>query len=307
MKQKTYQEEIGAIITNLRREKGITQGELAKMIGTSQSAVHRIEKGDQNTSLEMIKKISSALGHQILAVSDSSFQSYRINGGKTLSGSITINSSKNAGVALLCAALLNRGRTTLKKLARIEEVFRIIEVLESIGVKCRWVNRQKDLEITPPRELKLEEMDLDAARKTRSVLMLMGPLLHFYKEFALPYAGGCSLGTRTVEPHLRALSVFGLNVDATTRTGFYEAKVDQKILRDESGKRIVLIERGDTVTENILMAAALYPGRTTIVGASPNYMVQDVCFFLQDLGVKIEGIGTTTLVVHGLKCIDKDV
>ena len=307
MKQKTYQEEIGAIITNLRREKGITQGELAKMIGTSQSAVHRIEKGDQNTSLEMIKKISSALGHQILAVSDSSFQSYRINGGKTLSGSITVNSSKNAGVALLCAALLNRGRTTLKKLARIEEVFRIIEVLESIGVKCRWVNRQKDLEIIPPRELKLDEMDLAAARKTRSVLMLMGPLLHFYKEFALPYAGGCSLGTRTVEPHLRALSVFGLNVDATTRTGFYEAKVDQKILRDESGKRIVLIERGDTVTENILMAAALYPVRTTIVGASPNYMVQDVCFFLQDLGVKIEGIGTTTLVVHGQKCIDKDV
>ena len=307
MKQKTYQEEIGAIITNLRREKGITQGELAKMIGTSQSAVHRIEKGDQNTSLEMIKKISSALGHQILAVSDSSFQSYRINGGKTLSGSITINSSKNAGVALLCAALLNRGRTTLKKLARIEEVFRIIEVLESIGVKCHWVNRQKDLEITPPRELKLDEMDLAAARKTRSVLMLMGPLLHFYKEFALPYAGGCSLGTRTVEPHLRALSVFGLNVDATTHTGFYEAKVDQKILRDESGKRIVLIERGDTVTENILMAAALYPGQTTIVGASPNYMVQDVCFFLQDLGVKIEGIGTTTLVVRGQKCIDKDV
>ena len=307
MKQKTYQEEIGAIITNLRREKGITQGELAKMIGTSQSAVHRIEKGDQNTSLEMIKKISSALGHQILAVSDSSFQSYRINGGKTLSGSITINSSKNAGVALLCAALLNRGRTTLKKLARIEEVFRIIEVLESIGVKCHWVNRQKDLEITPPRELKLDEMDLAAARKTRSVLMLMGPLLHFYKEFALPYAGGCSLGTRTVEPHLRALSVFGLNVDATTHTGFCEAKVDQKILRDESGKRSVLIERGDTVTENILMAAALYPGQTTIVGASPNYMVQDVCFFLQDLGVKIEGIGTTTLVVRGQKCIDKDV
>ena len=307
MKQKTYQEEIGAIITNLRREKGITQGELAKMIGTSQSAVHRIEKGDQNTSLEMIKKISSALGHQILSVSDSSFQSYRINGGKTLSGSITVNSSKNAGVALLCAALLNRGRTTLKKLARIEEVFRIIEVLESIGVKCRWVNRQKDLEIAPPHDIKLDQMDLAAARKTRSVLMLMGPLLHFYEKFALPYAGGCSLGTRTVEPHLRALSVFGLNVDATTHTGFYEAKVDQKTLRDESGKRIVLIERGDTVTENILMAAALYPGRTTIVGASPNYMVQDVCFFLQDLGVKIEGIGTTTLVVHGLKCLNKDV
>ena len=71
--------------------------------------------------------------------------------------------------------------------------------------------------------------------------------------------------------------------------------------------RIVLTERGDTVTENVLMAAARYPGRTTIVGASPNYMVQDVCFFLQSLGVKIEGIGTTTLTVTGKTEIREDI
>ena len=123
--------------------------------------------------------------------------------------------------------------------------------------------------------------------------MFLGPLLHKFKEFRLPYAGGCSLGTRTVEPHLKALESFGLQVDAECNSGFYEVQVDQKVLHDKSSRYIVLAERGDTVTENVLMAAALNPGKTTIVGASPNYMVQDVCFFLEKLGVKIEGIGTT--------------
>ncbi|MBQ6486559.1 UDP-N-acetylglucosamine 1-carboxyvinyltransferase [Candidatus Saccharibacteria bacterium] len=303
----SYQQEIGKVIENMRKEKGLTQAELAKLIGTSQSAIHRIEKGDQNISLEMVKKISSELGSQILSINDSSSQSYRINGGKTLSGEITINTSKNAAVGLLCAALLNSGKTTLHHVARIEEVFRIIEVLESVGVKCRWVNRRKDLEIISPRELKIEKLNVEAARRTRSIIMFMGPLLHKYEKFKLPYAGGCSLGTRTVDPHLRALSAFGLEIDAKKNVGFYEAKVDQKALKDKNGKRIVLIERGDTVTENVLMAAALYPGKTKIIGASPNYMVQDVCFFLEKLGVKIKGIGTTTLEVTGLEKIDKDI
>ena len=134
-KPHTYQEEIGLVVSNMRREKGLTQSQLAKLIGTSQSAIHRIEKGDQNTSLEMIKKISTALGGQILSINDSSSQSFRVNGGRTLSGTITINTSKNAAVGLLCASLLNRGRTILHHVARIEEVFRISEVLESSGVR----------------------------------------------------------------------------------------------------------------------------------------------------------------------------
>ena len=255
----------------------------------------------------MVKKISSELGGQILSINDSSSQSYRINGGRTLSGEITINTSKNAAVGLLCAALLNSGKTVLHHIARIEEVFRIIEVLESIGVKCRWVNRRKDLEIISPKELKLQDLNVEAARRTRSIIMFMGPLLHQFKKFELPYAGGCSLGTRTVDPHLRALSTFGLEVDAKAKAGFYHITVDQKQLHHVENKKIVLIERGDTVTENVLMAAALYPGKTTIVGASPNYMVQDVCFFLEKLGVKIKGIGTTTLEVTGVSKIDRDI
>ena len=304
-KSTSYQVEIGALIARLRKQKGLTQSELARLVGTSQSAIHRIERGQQNISLDMIKRLSLELGGQILSVNDHASQSYKINGGNHLHGSVTVNTSKNAAVALLCAALLNSGKTTLRRVARIEEVFRIIEVLQSIGVRCRWVNGQKDLEIISPRELKLENLDIKAARRTRSIIMFLGPLLHRYKSFRLPYAGGCSLGVRTVDPHLRALSQFGLKVDATSEPGFYKATVaPQKGNRD---KHIVLIERGDTVTENVLMAAALYPGQTTIVGASPNYMVQDVCFFLQKLGVKIHGVGTTTLVVEGRSIIDETI
>lgn len=316
----SYQTSIGRVVTKLRTEKGWTQADLAEAIGSSQSAIHRIEKGHQNVSLEQVKKLSRALGSQILSVNDAVSQSYRINGGKELHGEATINSSKNAAVALLCASLLNAGVTRLKHVARIEEVFRIIEVLESLGVKCRWVNDNRDLEIISPDELDLENIDVEAARKTRSILMFMGPLLHKFHRFRLPYAGGCTLGTRTIEPHLRALSAFGLKVDATSCSGFYEASVKppKRPLNKDAAyidqvdipfppKRIVLIERGDTVTENVLMAAALYPGETTIVGASSNYMVQDLCFFLEKLGVKIRGIGSTTLRVQGQTQINMDV
>ena len=303
-KVRTYQQLIGETIEQMRVSKGLTQGELAKMVGSSQSAIHRIEKGGQNVSLEMIKKLSEALGGQILSINDSVSQSFRIRGGKELHGEITVNTSKNAAVGLLCAALLNTGRTVLHRLARIDEVFRIIE---SIGVKCRWTNRRRDLEIISPRELKLDEMDIEAARKTRSIIMFLGPLLHRYPKFRIPYAGGCSLGTRTVEPHIQALKSFGLDVDAECNSGFYEVTVNQETLKKYRDRYIVLTERGDTVTENVLMAAALAPGKTTIVGASPNYMVQDVCFFLEKLGVKISGIGTTRLVVQGRPEFDMDV
>lgn len=304
---KTYQQVIGETIEHMRVEKGWTQEELADAVGSSQSAIHRIEKGGQNISLEMIKKLSEAFGTQILSINDSVSQSFRIRGGKELSGEITVNTSKNAAVGLLCAALLNTGKTTLHRVARIEEVFRIVEVLESIGVKCHWQNRHRDLEIISPRELKLDEMDIAAARKTRSIIMFLGPLLHRYKKFRIPYAGGCSLGTRTVEPHLKALESFGLNVDAESNSGFYEVSVREETLTKYRDRYIVLTERGDTVTENVLMAAAMCPGRTTIVGASPNYMVQDVCFFLEKLGVKINGIGTTKLEVYGRASFNMDV
>ncbi|MDV3221332.1 UDP-N-acetylglucosamine 1-carboxyvinyltransferase [Intrasporangium sp.] len=298
----SYLTRIGALIRDARRHKGMTQSELAELLGTSQGAVTRIEAGKQNLSLDMLAKIGDALDSEFVSVGHSGPQHLRIVGGRQLSGSIDVKTSKNAAVALLCASLLNRGRTTLRSLARIEEVNRILEVLASIGVRTRWLPDTNDLEIIPPSRLQLEDIDVAAARRTRTVIMFLGPLLHDYPEFRLPYAGGCDLGTRTVEPHLSALRAFGLQVTATH--GFYEARADRSV---NPTRAIILTERGDTVTENVLMAAARHDGTTVIRNASPNYMVQDLCFFLERLGVRIEGIGTTTLVVHGRSHIDVDV
>jgi UDP-N-acetylglucosamine 1-carboxyvinyltransferase len=292
---------IGELIRDARKHRGWTQSQLAEVLHTSQSAVNRIERGHQNITLEMVARIGEALDSEIVSLGSAPTH-LRVTGPTRLSGSIEVKSSKNAGVALLCASLLNRGRTTLRKVARIEEVNRLLEVLESLGVRTRWLNSDNDLEIVPPAELDLSRIDEESARRTRSVIMFLGPLLHRATRFELPYAGGCDLGTRTVEPHMAALRPFGLDVKATD--GLYHATVDPSA---SPVRPIVLTERGDTVTENVLLAAALHDGVTVIRNASPNYMVQDLCFFLQRLGVRIEGIGTTTLTVHGVEHIAVDV
>ena len=240
--------------------------QLAEAIGTSQSAINRIENGGQNISIEMVARISEVLNNNIMMVNHSGKMNFRVHGGKKLSGEIRVNTSKNAAVGLLCASLLNKGKTTLRKVARIEEVNRIIEVLNSIGVKTRWLEGN-DLEIMPPARLKLENMDIEAAKRTRTVIMFLGPLLHQYRDFRLPFAGGCNLGKRTVEPHLSGLRCFGMDVAAESE--YYHAQT--KVI---SGNRTILLtERGDTVTENVIMAAALSPDTTIIRNASPNYMV----------------------------------
>lgn len=300
METKAYLQSIGTLIQETRLARNMTQTELAKAIGTSQSAINRIESGGQNISVEMLSRIGDVLSSEIVRLNKDGKTNFVINGGKKLKGQIQIKTSKNAAVGLLCAALLNKGKTTLRRVARIEEVNRIIEVLESIGVKCKWLENN-DLEITPPKKLKLDQMDIKAAEKTRTVIMFLGPLMHQYSHFSLPFAGGCSIGKRTVEPHLTGLAPFGLSVEATS-THYETSTQKRKVSKD-----IILVERGDTVTENVIMAAALYDGEVTIRNASPNYMVQDVCFFLQKLGVKIEGIGSTVLRIHGVKSINKNV
>jgi len=295
----TTSEKIGQLIYQIRQEKGLTQAEFARKLKTSQSAVNRIEHGKQNLSMDMLGRISDVLNKRIISLSDSTV-SLRIEGGRELSGDITLKTSKNAAVAIICASLLNQGTTRLKSVARIEEVNRLIEVLESIGVKVKWLPGN-DLEIKPPARLEIEKMHKESARKTRSVIMFIGPLMHHFNKFTIPYAGGCELGRRTVLPHLYALEEFG--VDVLTRSGHYEVSVNKHVPK----RSVVLYESGDTTTENALLAAAGTEGVTTIKMASSNYMVQDLCLFLMKLGVKIEGLGTSTLRVKGLNRIKKNV
>lgn len=224
---------------------------------------------------------------------------FEVNGGKKLEGSITTNFSKNGSVGLLCASLLNKGRTTLHGIARIEEVFRVIEILESIGVKVKWI-KNNSLTITPPEKFNLKNINKESAIKTRSIIMTIGPLIHYLKEFSIPHASGCNLGKRTISAHTYALTELGVKIKTTNNS--YDISNTKLKPRD-----IVMYEAGDTACENILTAAALIPGKTTIRFASANYMVQEICFFLETLGVKVEGIGSSTLVVHGVKEINKDV
>jgi UDP-N-acetylglucosamine 1-carboxyvinyltransferase len=225
---------------------------------------------------------------------------YLIEGNKTLKGTLNTNTSKNAAVVLLNAALLNRGRTVLKNVPRIEEVNRIIEVLQSIGVDVKWLGK-KDIAIKPPSKFNLAGINYKSAIKTRSVLFLLGVLIHFQKSFLVPQPGGCRLGKRTVKPHLFALESFGIKIKTLQK--YYQITYGKL----KPAKNLVLYESGDTVTENAILAAALIPGKTTIKFASANYQVQDLCYFLECLGVKINSIGTTTIQIEGVRNINKNI
>ncbi len=288
---------IGTRIADVRETLGMTQTDLAKKLKTTQSAIARIESGKQNVSADMLKRIGKALGKNLITLSPGTVN-IRIQGGKTLHGTIETNTSKNGAVGLLCASLLNKGTTTLHRMPRIEEVHRIIEVLESIGVKVEW--RDTSVVITPPKKFNLATIDKVSAERTRSIVMFIGPLMHQLQSFSLPQSGGCKLGSRTVKPHFFALEHFGVAI--TTTNDSFEVKVDLK-----KPSEIILYESGDTVTENALFAAAGRSETTVIKYASANYMVQEVCTFLQALGVSVEGVGTTTLTVTGVSEIKKDI
>jgi len=288
---------MGAFMRRLREQRGMTQADVAKALGTSQSALVRMEKGDQNMGIDLLRKLSDVLDHKIIAVSDS--VDYEIRGGRKLSGKIVTGGSKNGALGLLFASLLNRNTTTLHNIPRIEEVFRILEVLQSIGVQTTWKEKNV-LEIKPPKTFNLKGIDHKSGSRTRSVIMLMGSMIHRLPEFEIPSAGGCRMGMRTIAAHRYGLEELGVKI--TSGTNAYVVRTGKLKPAD-----IVMYESSDTAAENLLMAAALIPGKTTIRYAPPNYQVQDVCFFLQALGVKIEGIGTTVLTVHGIKDIDQPI
>lgn len=293
----TTNQKIGQLIYQIRQDRRLTQAEFARRLGTSQSAVNRIEHGRQNLSLETLARISDVLNKQIISLGTG--VNLRVEGGHELSGKVEVKTSKNAAVSLLFAAMLNRGTTRLMYMPRIEEVNRIIEVLQSIGVQIKWINNTH-LEIKPPQTLNLAEMNQAAASQTRSLIMMLGPLIHLFNEFKMPPPGGCKLGSRTILPHVYALEEFGVKI--TQSGNQYSVSVNKK-----SPKTLTLYEMSDTTTENALMAAAGGAGEVVIKGASANYMVQDMCFFLKKLGVKIDGIGTNRLTVKGIGHVKKNI
>ncbi len=224
---------------------------------------------------------------------------YVIQGGRRLHGSVTTNTSKNGAMGLLAAVLLNQQTTILHDVPDLEEVKRLYEVLISLGVKIKI--DKKSWTITPPKNLNLKKLNRESALRTRSIIMFLAPLLMRLKSFKLPHAGGCSLGKRSTFPHGLVAEAFGAKF-VKKENDYY---ISRSILKTPG--TLVLYESGDTVTENAVMLASITPGVTTIKMASANYQVQEVCYFLKKLGVRIEGIGTTTLKVYGKKVLSKKV
>lgn len=288
------QEKIGLFIKKLREERGLTQEDFAQALKTSQSAVARIETGNQNVTIEQLMKMGEVLKHNIISLQDTI--DFEVDGGHKLSGIITTNTSKNGAINMMVASLVNSGTTVLRDIPHIEEVYRYKELLESLGVKIRWVYDDTALEIKPPKKLSFGKMDKKVATQIRS-FTFAGAFIHFSNSFKLPHSGGCKMGERTVASHKYALDYLGITIE--TKETYYAISHTKM----HSGV-IPLYESSDTGAITAIIAASRIEGSTTIKFAPPNYQVQDVCFLLESFGVKIDGIGTTTLVVHGKKTIN---
>jgi len=297
MKKEENQKRIGMLIKSLRQSKNLTQGDFAKLLKTSQSAVARMESGGQNFTTQEITRISEVLNRKIISVDDS--MDFEIEGGHKLKGSISVNTSKNGALALMATSLLNEGTTIIKDVPQIEEINRLIELLEAIGVSVKKIGK-KDLEIKIPAKFKIKNLMDESAKKIRSGLMLIGPLLHYENEFKLPHAGGCKMGQRTIVAHKYAIEELGAKI--VTNADDYT--ISKKKLKTGD---IVMYEMSDTATISAILTAAKIPGKTIIRFVSANYQVQDVCFFLEKLGVKIDGIGTTKLEITGKETINEKV
>ncbi|MCW1888448.1 MAG: UDP-N-acetylglucosamine 1-carboxyvinyltransferase [Candidatus Moranbacteria bacterium] len=215
---------------------------------------------------------------------------FEITGGKVLKGNICVSGSKNAATPILAATLLTPTATTLHNIPRIEDVFRMLEILESMGVEVEWI-ASHSVRITPGK-YDVTKLDQHLVKKLRSSILLLGALSATQDTFTVSHPGGCVIGARPVDTHMDALRKLGVHIE-TTEQGY---QIDA---RNRQSAKVVLRESSVTATENVLMIAATLSGVTTVKLAACEPHVEDLAHFLVSLGVNIEGIGTTTLTIVG--------
>lgn len=215
-----------------------------------------------------------------------------IRGGNPLSGEITVSGAKNAVTPIIAATLLIKEPCVLRNVPRLSDVERMLDILRSLGVKVEWTG-DHELRIDAG-HADISTIDAKAVKSMRSSVLLLGPLLSRFHEVELPEPGGCNLGNRPIDTHLYALGMLGAEVTRGKSTYTLSAKT----LR---GSKVILPEFSVTATENVVMAAVLAEGVTTVALAACEPHVQDLCNFLVKAGAKIHGIGTHTLVIEGVQ------
>ncbi|OGC44507.1 UDP-N-acetylglucosamine 1-carboxyvinyltransferase, partial [candidate division WS6 bacterium RIFOXYB1_FULL_33_14] len=217
-----------------------------------------------------------------------------VKGGNKLNGEITPAGNKNSALPILCATLLTDEPITISNFPELTDVGKLIELMSSLGSKIDW-DKQKE-------EIRIDNSgfctsfgDTGFPLGMRGAVLLLAPLIHRHKVLEVKQEiGGCSLGIRELDPHLEVLEQLGAKIKSN-ETLHIEAKSGLK------GGKLWQDYMSVTTTENFAMAACLASGTSIMVNAASEPHVQDLCNFLVQMGANIEGIGSSTLVVHGVK------
>lgn len=219
-------------------------------------------------------------------------QYFEIIGGKKMAGSIDVRGSKNATTPILAATILTKKECILDNLPLIEDVFRMIEIMESMGAKIKWLGERK---ISIKNEkIDSRKLDVEKIKKMRSSILLLGSLSARFDNFKLYHPGGCVIGKRPLGTHFEAMRKMGIEISQNEK--FYNV-----VSRKRKATKVVLRELSVTATENAMMLASGMSGKTTIKIAACEPHIEDLGRFLISLGAKIEGLGTHTLEITGSK------
>ena len=218
-------------------------------------------------------------------------EKYLINGGKKLSGKVKIESAKNSVLPLLAGSILTDEEVVIKDCPKILDVTSMIKILNFLGVKTRFEDGNL---IIKADGLNKSEIPNDMAKEMRSSVFLMGALISRVKKAKISYPGGCDIGLRPIDIHLTALRSLG--VQFADLGGQIYCKADKTV-----GKEIYLDFPSVGATENIMLTAVLAEGKTEIHNPAKEPEIIDLMKFLNSMGAKIYGAGTSTILIEGVK------
>lgn len=214
-----------------------------------------------------------------------------IEGGRPLVGTVKISSAKNAVLPVLAASLLTESQCIIEDAPELEDVKVMIEVLKSLGARAQ---REGDSIKITASEINSFEAPYDLVRKMRASFLVMGPLLARKGRARISMPGGCAIGSRPIDLHLKGFAALGAEIELGH--GYVEAKCKKL-----TGSTIYLDFPSVGATENIMMAAALAEGQTTIENAAKEPEIIDIANFLNSMGAKIRGAGTDIIKIEGVK------
>jgi UDP-N-acetylglucosamine 1-carboxyvinyltransferase len=220
-----------------------------------------------------------------------------VTGGAELSGEIPIAGAKNACLALMPATLLSDAPLTLSNAPRLSDIRTMTELLQSLGVEVTAMQDGRVLALSS-HDLTSHRADYDIVRKMRASILVLGPLLAREERAVVSLPGGCAIGARPVDLHLRALEALGAELDL--RDGYVHASANGGL----KGGRIEFPFVSVGATENALMAATLARGTTVIETAAREPEIVDLALCLRRMGARIEGEGTSTITVEGVDRLD---